>query len=200
MDNAGFGNMIECIAYNNTVTGFSMELGHLCLRCISDSNSGASSDGFILIDYSNSLYECVAYNNGRDGFRIEDGANHIQNCLSEDNAGWSYIFTGSSAINGQLVNCGGFTNGGSGETSIANTAGNRNHNYVTATSTFFVDAANQDFALNNTAGGGLDAQGVGFPGVLSIGGTGAIDLGALQRAGAIGGGSGSVETVVGYIG
>jgi len=198
MDNAGFGNMIECIAYNNTVTGFSMELGHLCLRCISDSNSGASSDGFILIDYSNSLYECVAYGNGRDGFRIEDGANHLQNCLSEDNAGWSYIITGSSAINSQLVNCAGFTNGGSGETSIANTAGNRNHNYVTGTSTFFTNAAGQDFSLNNTAGGGADVRGNGYPGTLDTGGTGYIDRGALQNHDTLA--PTSNETAYGFIG
>jgi hypothetical protein len=37
-----------------------------------------------------------------------------------------------------------------------------------------------DFSLNATAGGGAACKGAGFPGVLQFGGTGHIDIGAVQ--------------------
>jgi len=203
MANAIGVNCIDCIAYDNTIVGFSMDIGATAIRCISYGNSGASSDGFYMTGSGAHCCECVAYDNGRDGFRIDGGANLIQNCLSEGHAaGWGFIITGASARNNQLANCGSYDNN-SGDFSIANTASNRNYSSVTGSSSFFVNAAGADFALNNTAGGGLDAQGVGYPGALPVGGTGYIDLGALQHqdggGGSPGGGGGS-EVAYGFIG
>ena len=45
-----------------------------------------------------------------------------------------------------------------------------------------------NFALNNTTGGGKLLKGAGFPGTIPNGGTGAVDVGALQTAGSAGGG------------
>lgn len=45
-----------------------------------------------------------------------------------------------------------------------------------------------NFALNNTTGGGKLLKGAGFPGTIPGGGTGAIDVGALQTSGGSGGG------------
>jgi hypothetical protein len=45
----------------------------------------------------------------------------------------------------------------------------------------FVAGGSNNFALNNTAGGGAAVRGLGFPGVLSVGGTGYVDMGALQH-------------------
>jgi parallel beta-helix repeat protein len=194
----------DCIAYNNSVPGFLIAIANGATRCIADSNTGATTDGFFVDGSDCRLEGCIAYNNGRDGFRLDDAVCILQNCIAEDNAGWSYILTGSTAIHNLMVNCAGFTNGGSGETSIANPAGNRNYDYVTGT--FFTDAAGQDFSLNNTFGGGAEARGTGYPGVLDLGGAGYLDRGALQHQDGSGGSPGGsptsvpTETAFGYIG
>jgi hypothetical protein len=58
----------------------------------------------------------------------------------------------------------------------------------------FVSRATGNFALNNTSGGGAACRGAGFPGVLGAGGTGYIDVGALQSQAA--GSSGPVGFVI----
>jgi len=82
----------------------------------------------------------------------------------------------------------------------ANTSGNISQvppgiGDVTLSADPFVNRAGNNFALNSTAGGGTACKGTGFPGTLQIGGTGHIDIGALQSAGGGGGGSNPVGFV-----
>jgi hypothetical protein len=55
---------------------------------------------------------------------------------------------------------------------------------ISLTADPFVSQAGNNFALNSTAGGGAALKGLGFPGTLAIGGTGAIDIGPLQSTAA----------------
>lgn len=183
-------NFIDCIAYNNTVAGFSISTDNATLlRCISDSNSGAGSDGFILGGRDISIINCVAYGNGRDGIRIGDTGATVVNNIGESNGGYG--------INLQSVNCLVVTNNatyGNASGGIGNTTGKgvQQIGNVAGSGSFFTDAPNQNFALNNTAGAGAAARAVGYPGVLPIGGTGYLDIGVLQHADPAGGSGGGI--------
>lgn len=191
---AAFGTLIisiDCIAHDNTVTGFIISSSTISLRCIADSNSGASSDGFSLSGSSRSgAINCVAYNNGRDGFRIGDDVRVVQNCIAENNGGVG-IGDGAAAQDGTLlINNATYNNTGGSILTTAGGKGNLNLNPIVGSGSFFVDAANQNFALNNTSSAGALARATGFPGVLPLGGTGYIDVGVLQHQDPSGGGGG----------
>lgn len=51
---------------------------------------------------------------------------------------------------------------------------------ITLSTSPFTNGGSNDFSLNSTSGGGADVKSVGFPGTLLLGGTGYMDLGALQ--------------------
>lgn len=143
----------SCVAYSNTVSGFSSNSP--LQRCLSINNSGASSDGFT--GASLTCRNCVAYNNGRDGFRATSGTTvaPITNCIAESNAGWG--FNASAAYDGiYLFNCAGYNNT-SGNVSTNVTSGN-NIGFVTGAATFFVAAGSNNFAPSSAA------KAVGLPG------------------------------------
>jgi hypothetical protein len=52
---------------------------------------------------------------------------------------------------------------------------------ITLTADPFVNRAAANYALNNTAGGGALLRAANFPGALNVGGTGYLDVGALQH-------------------
>lgn len=187
--NAAFinGSYNNCVAYNNTTIGFSMSSSGISLiRCIADSNSGAASDGFVTTGET-TFSNCVAYNNGRDGIRVNEDACNVNNCIVESNGaiGINLVSNSSSVFIAQNATFGNVTSGidsGTGK-------GNILMNNVVGTSTFFTNAAGQDFSLNNVAGGGAAARDAAYPGVLPVGGTGFLDIGALQSQDAAAGGT-----------
>ncbi len=64
----------------------------------------------------------------------------------------------------------------------------------------FTNAGSGDFSLNNTAGAGAACKAVGFPGTIPNAGTStSLDIGALQSTGG-GGGGGGVRVVAGMLG
>lgn len=173
------GTFWGCYAHDGTSTGFSLATTNtMAINCISESNSGASSDGFASA-ISATIVGCVAYNNGRDGLRqTSNNTLLVANCIFESNAGYGLNNAGSTfrvtALNNAYYN---------------NTSGQTNGDIwidsggITGTSSFFTDAANGNFSLNNTAGGGASARaqstiGV-FPGATT---TGYEDVGAVQHA------------------
>jgi len=171
---------INCIAYDNTITGFSYTGTKIsAIRCIADSNSGAASDGFSTGSTDVSLANCISYNNGRDGIRVIDESVVILNCINEANVGFGINV--NSRTTTLLTNNASFNNT-AGAVGNATGKGILNLNAVAGSSSFFTNAAGQDFSLNNTAGAGAAARAAGFPGVLAIGGTGFLDIGALQHA------------------
>ncbi len=175
---------VACVAYSNTVSGFT-GTGN-CIGCISYSNSGATSDGFNLTGQGVSAMSCVAYGNGRDGFRMN--INNLQsavNCIAEGHA--SGVGFNVAASGDQLQSCAVYNN--STNVSISGVAC-KSVNQITGTSTFFVNAAGGNFALNNTATGGGLCRSAGYPGTMPVGlSTGYLDIGAIQHQDAGGGGS-----------
>jgi hypothetical protein len=191
-------NAVACIAHDNTVTGYAIGAGCFFFNCISESNSGASSDGvaFSASATRSACVNCVAYNNGRDGFRCDGDAVFVINCIAEDNAGWGFNDLNQASL--LFDCCAGFSNT-SGEITIGTGKVTRSIDFVTGSSSFFTDAANGDFSLNNTAGAGADARAAGKPGpYLNALTTGYLDIGAAQHQDTGGGGGG--EGGAGYFG
>lgn len=169
-----------CIAYDNTITGFSLaNSGARALFCLSFGNSGASSDGFSMANVNTSAINCVAYNNGRDGFRISDSGS-VFSSIAQENAGVGFNITGANAVGIQLLNNAGYDNTG-GNTAGTTAKGVRNDGFVTGFAPFFTNAAGNDFTLDDNPFGGGSARAAGFPGTLTPGGTGYLDIGVLQH-------------------
>lgn len=185
------GIFVECIAHDNTVTAFIIEPGDSCIRCIADSNTGASTDGFFA-ELATLTSNCIAYGNGRDGFRFNDDGIVIQNSIAEGNTGIGINVNANDAVllnnNATYNNTGGGISGTTGKGII-------NLNPVTLTGSPFTNAANQDFSLNNTASAGASCRAAGYPGALPIGGTGYLDIGVLQHQDPAGGSGGGLRLV-----
>lgn len=182
------GFAVGCVAQGNTITGFTCESAGsgFFVSCLSYGNTGASSDGFQINYYNYQFYGCVAYANGRDGFRITNEQTTCINCVAEANTGTGFNVTGNDVVV-NLLNCAYYNNG----TNVTLGTGKFSFNIggITGTGSFFTNAAGGDFTLNNTAGGGADLRSAGYPGELPVGGTGYVDIGALQvQASAAGGG------------
>jgi parallel beta-helix repeat protein len=172
-----------CEAYSNTVPGFATSVtGAVFWGCLSYGNSGSTSDGFQLGSSENSLINCVAYNNGRDGFRWGSGESNLAiNCIAEGtNAASTTGFNATSAAIGAgvtRINCAAYNNATNVSANITGPAiGN-----VTGTTTFFVNAGSNNFALNSTSTGGGLLRALGIPGAFpAASSTGYIDIGAVQ--------------------
>jgi hypothetical protein len=177
-----------CYAHDNTVNGFSIPTGGMCVNCIAETNTG-STDGFVL-NGPGSCINCTAYNNGREGIRIASNGVMIVNCIAEGN-GTVGIRNSSNTSAMYLINNAGVNNGTS-NVDMGTGKFNANIGFVTGSASFFTDAANGDFSLNNSAGGGALARNAGIPGVFPNGTTtGFEDIGAVQHEDSGGGGGGS---------
>ena len=164
------GTCFGCVAYSNTITGFTSGSTNFC---ISYNNSGASSDGFSLTAGSITA-NCVAYNNGRHGFGVST-INYLINCIAESNTGTGFNCTTTANI---LINCAAFSNG----TNLSKTGiGEQDYGFITYTASAFVAASSGNFALNANAGGGALLRAAGIPGITPDGfSTGYLDVGALE--------------------
>lgn len=175
----------SCVAFSNTVTGFEASTLGMLIRCIAYGNSGATSDGIAQTNGGNNgnFINCTSYNNGRDGFRVTGSVQcNFINCVAEANAAFGFTGgSGSDAI--VLQNCATFNNTSGASSFNATGIFNKNINFITGTSTFFTNAAGNDFSLNNTIGGGASLRAAGVPGVFPAGSTtGFLDVGAVQHA------------------
>lgn len=178
-----------CIAHDNTlgattgaITNNGGSISHY-YGCISYSNSRS---GFLATGVMR-LVNCVAYANTEVGFMTQNQTFCVYaNCIAEGNTG-----VGFSANTGSfsLINCASFNN------SARSSAGTgkiwSDLNSVAGSGSFFVDATNKDFRLNNTGGAGAAARAVGFPTAFPSPAnltTNYHDLGAVQHQDAGGGG------------
>lgn len=191
-----FSVMYGCWARGNTVPGFNLAGGCAPIRCISAGNTGATTDGFVLL--SNMLVQdCIAYGNGRDGFRAPITNNEtFVNCIAESNVGSGWNFSGAG-VNQVLIGCAAFGNG-----SIFTSPGAvvLNVGFVTGTASFFVDPANGNFQPNSTVGGGADIRAAAYPLDFIDGLTTPFnDRGAVQHQELGGGGSGAGGPVLGQV-
>jgi hypothetical protein len=188
------GVVVNCVATGNTSTGFTSPgtLSNVVfLNCLSYNNTGASSDGFAFVSgESNACINCTSYGNGRDGFRnLSTGALYL-NCIAEGNTGTGFNTSGTPAGN-RYLNCATYNNAAG--FSLGAGVGNVNIGNITGSASFFTNAAGADFSLNNTAGGGALLLGTGLPGALPVGGTGYMDIGALQSSAGVAGGGGATS-------
>lgn len=168
-------------AWNNTTHGFQGSNSCTFIGCISSGNTGGSTDGFNSTSIGYDAINCVSYGNGRSGFDASNsiGNQLFMNCIAEANlgAGWS---TGSVRGLVSLVNCAGYNNT-SGNYTATNLLDSLNF-VINTTGTFFVDAINGNFALNNTVQQGALARAAGFPGLMPRGTTtGYQDIGAVHH-------------------
>lgn len=199
-EDAGGGvqsSIYGCWARNNTVTGFSL-VAMQATRCISASNTGATTDGFRLTATGSVATDCTAYGNGRDGFRATTvNETRLVNCVAESNTQSGFNFTGSG-VNMTMLSCAAFGNG-TNVLGLANVL--VNCSFVTGTGSFFVDPANGNFQVNTTVGAGASIRGVGFPPTFIDDATVDGDtIGAVQvDPSSGGGGSGAGGPVLGQV-
>jgi len=175
--------LLYCTVTGGTSVGIGLGPSGQAIGCIAGNNTGASSDGFqvTLNQGTNVLVGNTSYANGRDGFRLTSSGYEgvvILNNLSYGNSAFGFNYT-----NGALPTSFFFMDrsayGG-------NTSGNLNNitagtNDVSLSGDPTVAGASNNFALNNTAGAGASCRAAGFPGTLTVGGTGYRDIGALQH-------------------
>lgn len=188
----------DCVAFDNTVTGFSSSAQDCTfVRCIADSNSGSTSDGFTgsASSEKNTYINCIAYNNGRHGFFFQGSRGHLcLNCIAQDNGdssgtGTGFLHSGNNLVN--LYNCAAFSNV-TADFNIGTNIGSWNLASVTGSGSFFTNAGAQDFTLNNTAGAGAAARAAGTPGTITGLATpiGYVDIGVFQHQESASGGAG----------
>jgi len=176
----GFGTTSQsiyygCVANNQTTMGFSTGSLSRLVDCIAYSNT---QDGFECNSGVSEFVNCTAYGNGRDGFRMAQASCRFVNCIAEANVGVGFNSTVNS-VNLFMLNCGVYNNGTN--VTIGTGKNAQNLGLITATTTFFTNAAAGDFSLNNTGTGGALAKAAAtpsiFPGALT---TNYKDLGAAQ--------------------
>lgn len=185
--------MLECMSNNNGTEGFEASGRLTAFGCVAHSNGGSGFRGssiqsIFCISYGNSnrgwrnvhsCINCVAYNNSNDGINITGSTQTMMvvNCLLVSN-GSNGIDGGSDEIVAAFNNA--FYNNTSGSITgiVGNTVGS-----ITLTEDPFVDAASENFALNNASGGGLRCKAAGIPGTWINETTVSYhDVGAVQAA------------------
>ncbi|MBD3297879.1 MAG: hypothetical protein GF341_04425 [candidate division Zixibacteria bacterium] len=167
--------MMGCVIYDNSSHGVKVrktEAGYCMLRAVNCTIDGNGGNGFDLAQ------------NGGDGRAVE-----CVNTVISNNGGYGIDLNTESPhdLVMYLLNTWFYNNTG-GSFSDSKSASDfwPGSDITTGTDPSFTNAAGDDFTLG--ASSGLIAA--GFPGVLPAGGTGYMDIGALQREAGSGGGWG----------
>lgn len=174
-----------CYAANNSNHGFIGVTQYL--RCISYNNSGATSDGFNMLNSPGvNCVGCVAASNGRNGF-LGYYDTKYDNCIAYGNSNDGFHDgTGSNNPIVTLYNCAGGGNGGS---NVSGTIPSYcQYGFATLTASPFTNAGNGDFSLNNTASAGAACRAAGYPSSFyGLSTNSYTDIGAAQHQDAGGG-------------
>ncbi len=145
-----------CEAYANTAAPFTGS----CFKCLSYSNTGAATDGFLL-GAAFMAIECHAINNGRSGFRGAGSNTFFANCHAQSNgisSGTGYGYQAAAAGQLRAMNCTGVLNQtGLIDTSVAIFQ----YNVAPATADVYVNVAGNNYSLNNLAGAGAALRAAG---------------------------------------
>lgn len=166
---------VGCIFRNNSSHG-TQRVGGFFDRCIGYANGG---NGFENGQNTSASYNnCIAYGNTADGFGSGVGNTRrsiYTNCISYGNSSHGFDQTTSDAA--LAYNCATGSNSSGAFNNVTQVANN-----ILLTVDPFTDAANGNFSLNNTAGGGALCRAAGFPGSFVSGlTTGYLDVGAVQH-------------------
>ena len=144
-----FNEFNNCLFDSNTNDGAYVTHHAGFINCVFSNNGNHGLNALTTTRYY-SVISCITHNNGGDGFKIlgiiDQLAQFINNIASE-NTGYGYNFP--TAQSNLVIEC----------VDYNNTSGRITGNYIdidgiTLTADPFVDAANGDFNLNATNGGG----------------------------------------------
>ncbi|KKN49381.1 hypothetical protein LCGC14_0643570 [marine sediment metagenome] len=167
-----------CEAKDCVTTGF-FDVGSGTARFFGCLAYGTSAGKGFQMNYYSSAFRCAAYGCSGDGF---DSSAYdellMMNCLSVGNGGWG--FNNGTEDDALTLGCAAYNNtSGNYRATLRKVIGN-----ISLSGDPFVDAAGDDFRLNNVAGAGAAcrAAGIGLP--QQIGNT---DIGATQHADPAGG-------------
>ena len=174
---------VDCVAKGGT-NGWVVDAGE-DLSLVGCIGYGQSGDIVYYNNFAGIVKNCVFHGStGGSGIRyVDNTAGVVSNCIFYDNNQYGIECDGP----GNLV----LRNNAYGANGVAAT---KNAPSAVGTATLtgdpFTNAASGDFSLNDTAGAGAACRAAGFPGALIHGGTGFLDIGALQHEDAGGGGGG----------
>lgn len=185
------GVAIACAVHSNSVKGIGLNgSGARAVDCIVAGNSGI---GIESVSYPTDIEGCTVYGNTGDGIKVTTYwvMGQIRRNILVANGGYGL---NGVALGGSLSDLACDYNAFRSNTSGARNVVLAGPHDVTLTADPFTNASGGDFSLNNAAGGGALLRAVGFPGALPWGGTGYLDIGALQHQDA---GGGSTTTPVG---
>lgn len=168
----------SCVIHDCTTSGsniFVFGSGTTCINCVAYNIT--TGDGF---GGGGTCVNCIAYNCVH-GFNAHNSVMLILNSIAENNTGYGFrINSASGGIT--MLNCASYNN--TLGRSVANSGRLQDINTIVGSGSFFVDAPNKDFTLNNNAGGGASARSAGFPSsMVDLSLTTSpqyIDVGALQ--------------------
>ena len=128
------------------------------IRCIAT----GGTTGFTLT-FTGRIYHCIAYGQSGDGFEMSSNARSASavNCIAEGCGGYGFDAESNQNAVGAILDCAGYNN----------TSGNVNNstkvgiylNFQALTGSPFVDAATDDFRLNNTASAGAGLRNAATP-------------------------------------
>lgn len=176
-----------CVAHDGTGNGFTLNNHGTAINCIAYGNA----KGFN-IDNSYGcgakFINCTAYNNSSSGFHCGTGNDpYYLNCLATNNLSHGFNLNSTQA---RMMNCFAGLNTSGQITSLTTNYGIGNNSSISAGP--FTNPGSGDFSINNTAGGGAACRAAGFPGAFPGGlTTGYLDIGAVQHQDSGGGGSSS---------
>lgn len=176
-----FGQCFSCYFLDpgsSTGVGFSLaSTASTCIDCVGEGHASATGADVYAMAGQGVLVNSSCFNAGRDCLRItcavNCGGGQIINFVAYTAGGWCVNQT--STVNPAMAaNYVAFANCTSG-----NSTGITVGNSITLTANPYADTSTNNFALNNTAGGGAAVKQQAFPGVTD-GGTGYLDMGGLQ--------------------
>lgn len=178
-----------CISRSNSGRGYRGQGGQVYMLCLAYSNTGV---GFDTEAFGGTFINCTSVSNGSHGFNTQNDSRtqgYSVNSIAVGNGGYGW----NSGSGHTLKSCASKSNTG-GRTS----GSPQDLDAVTLTVDPFTNSGSSDFSLNNTAGGGADCRAAGFPGVFPGGlTTGYLDIGAVQHQDSGGGGGSSSPYIIG---
>ena len=144
----------QCLFDSNGGSGTAATHNSNRMTATSSIFSNNTDDGILVGNSPANAFGCVFYNNGRDGYNCAYGAGAFQNCIFHSNGRYGI---GALYTSGFVEQCVFYNNTTADMFSTyyyQESQSSQQRDSITLTADPFVDAANGDFNLNATNGGG----------------------------------------------